>query len=153
MDTRAPILKAVANAVAVLALFPATLMPQSTLAHVLRYVAIAFITFELLLEALQGYHRRRPHWTAQSWRRYLATCAIPLVAFAIVACLLIALDLQLVGEPGSAIRGVFAVISAAFLVVGAIGLVVVIRFLNEGDPSRPFIGPREVFAASSRPGQ
>jgi hypothetical protein len=67
--------------------------------------------------------------------------------------LLVALDLQLVGEPGSAIRGLFAVISVAFLVVGAIGLVVVIRLLNEGEPSSPFIGPRGLFGASSRPGQ
>lgn len=153
MDTRAPIIKAVANAFAVVALLPATLMPQSTLANVLRYVAIAFITFELLLEALQGYRRRRPHWTAQSWRRYLATCAVPVGALAVVACLLIALDLQLVGEPGSAIRGLFAVISAVFLVVGAGGLVVVIRFLTEGEPSRPFIGPRWLFGAFGRPGQ
>lgn len=153
METRVPIVKAVANAAAVCALFPATLMPQSTLANVLRYVAIAYVTFNLLLEALQGYRRRRAHWTAQSWRRYLATCAIPVGAFVVVACLLIALDLQLVGEPGSAIRGLFAVISAVFLVVGAIGLVVVIRFLNEGEPSRPFIGPRAFWGASSRPGQ
>jgi hypothetical protein len=153
MNTRAPIIKAVANAVAVCALLPATLMPESTLANVLRYVAIAYITFNLLLEALRGYRRRRPHWTAQSWHRYLATCAIPVGAFAVVACLLIALELQLVGEPASAIRALFAVITAAFLVVGAIGLVVVIRFLNQGEPSGPFIGPRGLFDASNRPGQ
>lgn len=153
MDTRAPIIKAVANAVAVCALLPATLMPQSTLANMLRYIAIGYITFNLLREAHQGYRRRRPHWTAQSWRRYLATCAIPVGALAVVACLLVALDLQLVGQPGSAIRGVFAVISAAFMVVGAIGLVVVIRLLNEGEPSRPFTGPLGLLDTSSRPGQ
>jgi uncharacterized protein len=95
--------------------------------------------------------RHRSHWTAPSWRRYLATCAIPVGAVAVVACLLIALDLQLVGEPRSVIRGLCAVISAVFLVVGAIGLVVVIRPLNEGEPSRPFIGPRALLARPAGP--
>lgn len=153
MDTRASTFKVIANAVAVCALVPATLMPHSRLANAVRYMGTAYITLSLVLEAVQGYRRRRPHWTAQSWRRYLATCAIPVGALAVVVCLLMALDLRLVGEAGSVTRGLFALISVAFLVVGGIGVVVVIRLLNDGEPSTPFGGPRDLLGAFGRRGR
>jgi hypothetical protein len=50
------------------------------------------------------------------------------------------------------VRGLFAVMSVAVLLIGAVDLVVVIRSLNEGEPSRPFIGPRALWGVSGRPG-
>ena len=140
MNNRTPIIF-VANALAGCALVAANLMPQSSVVSVLRYVALVYLWGGLILLAGWGYFRRRPHWTAQSWRRYLATCAIPVGALVVVACLLMALDRQLVGPAGSLTRTVFAVISVFFLVFGAGGLAVTIVMLHQGDPSKPFSGP------------
>lgn len=132
----------VANGLAMCALVAATMMSPSIAASVLRYVALAYLCGNVLFLAVRGYYRRRPHWTAQSWRSYLVTCAIPVGALAMVACLLVALDQQLVGAPGSIIRVLFAVITTALLVAGAGGVAVVIMLMHAGEPSKPFIGPR-----------
>jgi hypothetical protein len=132
--------KAIVNGVAALVLLVGTLMRGSLLGDVLRYSALAYMTAGLVVMARRGYLRRRPHWTGESWRRYLVTCAIPASALVLLVASLVAHAIRLpaIGAPGSATRGVFAGVTTLCLVVAAAGIAQAAWWLAEGDPSRQF---------------
>jgi|SRR5688572_1713497 len=136
--------RTIGNLLAMAGLFGSSLMPDSLLREGLRYLAFGYILFDLILRARSGYLRRQPHWTSDSWRRYLTACSVPIGALLALVFMVVALDWKLpfVGESRSFTRGVWAAGSLFFMMVGALGLVSVIEWLHEGDPSHQFSLPR-----------
>ena len=68
----------------------------------------------------RGYSRRRPHWTRESWLRYLRLALMPVGAITLLF-LLNAIDISLFGAPRSATRTVWIVIMLAMLLFGGLG--------------------------------
>jgi hypothetical protein len=135
--------RSIGNVLAMLTFVGPGVFPHSTLASVLRYLGIAYITLDLVLRAREGYLRRRPHWTRESWHGYLKLCLIPAGAFLVLAAMMTALELRLpiVGASRSTPRILWAIGTVVFLLVFAVGLVMVIERLSDGEPSRQFEWP------------
>jgi hypothetical protein len=133
-----------ANLLASIILLAPAAWPQSTVASVLRYLGFAYITIDLSLRAREGYLRRRPYWTRESWRGFLKLCLIPAGAFLMMAGMMTALELRfpIVGASRTTPRKLWALSTMFFMLVFVAGLVMVIERLREGDPSRPFEWPR-----------
>lgn len=134
----------VGNFAAVVLIGTASLFRDSWFADWLRYLAFAYILGDLLFRARAGYRRRRPYWTPDSWRRYLTACLVPAGGLLLMAGMMTALEwrLPMVGAARSATRSVWAIGTIVFMFIGAGGLVIVIGWLNEGEPSRQFAVPR-----------
>ena len=101
---------------------------------------IAFFTYFAVwlgLKIRRGYSRRRPHWTRESWHRYLRLAVLPVVAITLLL-LLSSIDISLFGAPQSATRSVWIVIMLAMLFVGGLGLPVAIDWLEKGEPTEQF---------------
>jgi hypothetical protein len=120
--------------------WPHSTFADSTLAAVLRYAGLGYILIDMVLKARAGYLRRRPHWTAHSWRRYLSACAIPAGALLILAAMEAAFEfgLPIAGASQSTQRAWWAAGMMMFGAVGAIGLACAVIWLEEGDPSKQF---------------
>jgi hypothetical protein len=114
---------------------------------------LGYILIDLLLRARAGYLRRRPHWTRESWRRYLAVCAIPIGALLIFAGMMLAFEFRLsvVGEARSTTRAIWTSGMLVFMLIGGVGLAIVVEWLAQGEPSRPFTWPRWREQSSSGP--
>lgn len=136
--------RSIGNLLAMLTLAGPTVFPQSVIASALRYLGFAYITSDLALRAREGYLRRRPHWTRESWRGYLKLCLIPAGALLIMVGMMTAIELRLpiVGASRTTLRALWALGTVFFLVVFAVGLFMVIDRLTDGEPSRPFEWPR-----------
>ena len=132
------------SVVAGVVLVVTTQMAESPLREALWWLAIGYITFDFALQARAGYLRRRPHWTAESWRRFRKACAIPVGGFAVMVAIMMALEWRLpfVGEPRSALRLFWASAVILFMLIGAFGLVAVINWLTAGEASQQFVLPR-----------
>ena len=141
------------NGVAMVAMFLSHLLPPSTFRVVLGSLAGATILTDLLLTAREGYRRRRPYWTADSWRRYLTACAVPVGALVILAGVLAALEFRhpWVGAARSKTRGIWVAGSLVCTLIGAGGLAIAIAWLAQGDPTRQFNWPRSRARSSSGP--
>jgi hypothetical protein len=135
--------RSIGNLLAVVGLMIASVRPDSTLKDVLRYLALGYIAIDMVLRANTGYLRRRPHWTRESWRRYLAACAVPVAALLVLVCMLVALEwrLPIVGAAQSTTRSIWALASVVFLLIGGGGVAAAIEFLFHGDPARQFAWP------------
>ena len=131
--------KGVANLLVMLGLVISTRLPDSALSAGLRYLAMAWICVDLVLQARAGYVSPSP-LTSESWRRYFMACSIPAASFVVTAGMMVALEwrLPVVGTAGSTLRGVWAGVMMAFLVVGAVGLAAAIGWLSSGEASREF---------------
>jgi hypothetical protein len=114
--------------------------PQSTVAAVVKYSALAYLLLDAALTAFAGYRRRRPHWTRESWRRFFRACAIPLVALIVFWGMEAAAEFRLpiVGAARSTQRVIWIAIALVFMIVGAGGLGLAIAWLWEGDASAQF---------------
>ena len=125
-------------------LVAATVMPASTLADAVRYAGLGCITAPLILRTRMGYVRRRPHWTAQSWRRFLLVCSIPITALLMLVAMLFALEwrLPIVGARQSMTRSIWATASVVFMLVGAGGLAIAISWFADGEPSGQLQWPK-----------
>lgn len=130
--------------VASFTLLAPVVFPQSAIASALRYLAFAYITIDLALKTREGYLRRRPYWTRESWRGYLKLCLIPAGALLIMVGMTTAIELRLpvAGAARSTLRMLWALGTVVFLLVFAAGLLMVIERLRDGEPSRPFEWPR-----------
>jgi hypothetical protein len=149
MSTRRSLLSLLASAV----LLAPAVFPQSTIASALRYLGLGYLLIDLTLRAREGYLRRRPYWTRESWRGYFKLCLIPAGALVLLIGMMTALELRLpmVGAARSTARMLWAAGSAFFLIVFAVGLVGVIEKLRDGEPSRQFEWPRWLRRNRSRP--
>ena len=137
-------LRSIGNFLAMLALAGPAIFPQSTVASALRYLGFAYITVDLILRAREGYLRRRPHWTRESWRGFLKLCLIPAGALVILVGMMTAVELRLpiAGASRSMPRALWVFGAVFAMLVFASGLVLVIERLREGEPSRQFEWPR-----------
>jgi hypothetical protein len=110
----------------------------------LRYVGLTYLFVDFVLRIRAGYLRRRPHWTADSWRRYLQACAVPVGALLIVVAALVALDMDLpiVGESRSTLRMLWAMGTGFFIIVGGVGVAIVVGWLTDGEATAQFALPR-----------
>jgi hypothetical protein len=144
--------RSIINLIALMALLAGGVWSHTWFGDGLRYLAFAYFSIDIVLRARAGYLRRRPYWTADSWRRYLLACAVPVVALLIVVCMMAAFEwrLPIVGAARSTARGVWAAVTLVFMFIGAVGLVTVIDWLARGDPSQPFVSPRPRYFATSR---
>ena len=135
----------------VVALNVSTFLPPSTFRAVLGSLAGAIILIDLLLTAREGYRHRRPYWTADSWRRYLTACAVPVGALVILAGMLAALEFRhpWIGPPRSTTRGIWVAGSLVCMLIGAGGLAIAIAWLAQGEPTRQFNWPRWLVRSSS----
>lgn len=136
--------RSIASSVAMLMLVVATVARDAWYSDGLRYVALTYMIGDFLWRIQEGYRRRRPYWTADSWRRYLLACTIPLGAFAMMIAIAVAIDMKLpvVGASRSALRTVWVSGILLGLLVGGVGLSVVVGWLTDGEPSRQFSLPR-----------
>ncbi len=136
--------RTIGNAIAMLGLFVASLLPPSPLEHGLLYLAVSYIFIDILLRARAGYLRRRPHWTRVSWRHFLIACSVPAGALVVFVSMMAAFErrLPIVGAARSTARGIWTVGMMGSMGVGVGGLVVAIAWLAQGDPSRQFALPR-----------
>ena len=132
------------NFLACLSLLGPAVFPHSALASAVRYLGFAYIAIDLVLRAREGYLRRRPHWTRESWRGYRKLCLIPAGAFLVMAAMMTAIELRLpiVGASRSMPRMLWVLGTVLFMLVFAVGLIMVIERLREGEPSRQFEWPR-----------
>ena len=103
----------------------------------------AIISINVFLRVQDGYRRRRPFWSRESWRRYLTASLLPFCAFAIMAAMAVAVDLKLpiTGDGGSFARGMWVAGMLIFMLLGAAGLVIAVEWLHQGEPSRQFVLP------------
>ena len=117
-----------------------TWLPQTSLVQVLRYIAFGFVFLELSLQVRAGYHRRRPHWTRESWRRFLMLAAIPTAAVILLLGFTWAVDLRLpmMGAGGSTLRGLWIGVLLLLLLVAGAGFAIAMSRLMEGEASRQF---------------
>jgi hypothetical protein len=114
--------------------------PGSIAATLVRIAFYSFFPIWLGLKIRTGYSCRRPHWTRESWRRYLRLAVMPVVAIGLAALLLSSRDL--LGAPQSATRMVWFVIMFAMLLFGGLGLITAIEWLERGESSEQFTRTR-----------
>jgi magnesium-transporting ATPase (P-type) len=114
------------------------------LAGGLRVLGWSIMSVGFVLLARTGYLKRRPFWTADSWRRYLLVCSIPVSALLIMAAMMVALEMRLpmVGPPRSGLRSAWIAGTLMFMLVGGGGLAVAMLWLADGEPSRQFTWPQ-----------
>lgn len=136
--------RSIASSVAMLMLVVATVTKDAWYSDGLRYVALTYMIGDFLWRIHAGYRRRRPYWTADSWRRYLLACTVPLGAFAVMIAIAVAIDMKLpfVGASRSALRAAWVSGILLGLLVGGVGLSVVVGWLTDGDASQQFSLPR-----------
>jgi hypothetical protein len=130
--------------IAMLGLFVASRLPDSPFSSLVRYVAVGYIVLDFTLHARAGYRRRRPHWTRDSWRRFLIACSVPTSALVVFVGILAALErrLPIAGTNGSTLRGLWVISLMLCMVVGVGGLVAAIGYLTQGDATQQFPWPR-----------
>lgn len=107
------------------------------------YTFIGYGTIWFGVGVWKGYMLRRPHWTRESWVRYLRLAAMPVVAVAVVLYFS-SFDNRsnALGAPHTATRTFSAVTLTALLLLGAIGLGAAVDWLVRGEPSQQFTRTR-----------
>jgi hypothetical protein len=102
-------------------------------------------------KASTGYLLRKPHWTRESWKRYLRLAAMPIAVLILFFTEVFLFDTKLYdakifrlvfGGPNSLLRSLWIVVDLALMVFGAIGLAAAIDWLNRGEPSEQFTRTR-----------
>ena len=119
--------------------------PTSLAATLASYACLVLFLIWFGSEAWAGYQRRRPHWSRESWRRYLRLAAMPVVAIVLLFIELAFLDPKgtgIFGAPKSMLRIVWMGIDLMLMGFGAIGLSSAVDWLRDGEPSEPFTRTR-----------
>ena len=139
------------SAAAMLLLLGSYFLPESWVSDSIRYFALGYIGFGLILHVIAGYRRRRPFWTGDSWRRYLAASAIPIASLVIMFTMTALVDRghPIAGDNHSTARTIWAAGILVLVLVGAGGLVAMIHALHDGEASEPFSLP--AWARGRRP--
>ena len=124
-------------------------LPQSVLTTPMRYTALALVLVQFAWTAVSGYFIRRPHWTPESWRRFVFACAFPILSLLIGIGMESALEfgLPVVGQARSALRLAWGLGTLAFAMYGVIGFSTALFWLRDGDPSSQFLwSPRRFWS-------
>lgn len=95
------------------------LMPESSARDVLAIVILMMFAAEVLWSLRVGFVRRRPFWSARSWRRGLLIVGVPMLMLAAVVLLPAIVDVSELAGPRSSPSG--KMIRAALLLVGVFG--------------------------------
>jgi len=117
--------------------------PDTLADTISRYASIGYSMTWFGFRIRKGYLLRRPHWTRESWLRYLRLATMPVVAVAVVLYFS-SFDNRsdALGPPHSGLRMVSAVSLTALLLFGAIGLGVALDWMLRGEPSEQFTRTR-----------
>lgn len=130
-------------ALQVLQLLTSRQWSDSTTVTIIRIVSFSYVGVWLGLKILRGCQRRRPHWTLQSWLRYIGLAAMPVLLLALMLFMSsIDTSSSTLGAPGSSTRFVAALTMIAMMISGAIGLIRSIDWLETGEPSEQFTRTR-----------
>jgi hypothetical protein len=94
----------------------------------------------IIWAARTGAVRRRPFWTSEPWRRFLAFCAGCAGSIIVALAMAGAVDLGIYRAVSQAIlfRALWVGFMLAFLTVGTLGLVSALLWFVNGEPSRQF---------------
>ena len=113
--------------------------PGSIGATVIKFLFLSVIPIWLAVKIRTGYLRRKPHWTRDSWLRYLRLAAMPVIAVSLMLYLSsFDMSSNIFGAPRSATRAVFASSEVAMMLLGVAGLIVAMDWLAKGDPAEQF---------------
>ncbi|GMV21331.1 MAG: hypothetical protein AMXMBFR57_12800 [Acidimicrobiia bacterium] len=117
---------------------------DSTAGQVASVTVSVLIMTDLAWQARVGYKRRRPHWTARSWRRFLATAAVPIALLALGVALMFwfEADPTPFGAPGSGARGVFVAGLVVSLIFGVLGSLLSLMWFRYGRPDKQVEWPQ-----------
>ena len=115
-------------------------LPPSVFARALEYAGLGYVTLSIVLTARDGYRRRLPYWTRDSWRRYFRACAIPFGVLVAFLGLTAAQDYRLlvIHPTGQILRSVWIATMLLMLLASVWGLFKSISWLTDGDPSQQF---------------
>lgn len=117
--------------------------PGSAAATVVRIVWFSTVAIWIGLKIRTGYRRRRSHWTRQSWVRYLRLAVMPVVALALVLYWSsFDFSTHTFGAPESATRLVWVGLMLSMMILGALGVIVAIDWMERGEPSTQFTRTR-----------
>jgi hypothetical protein len=117
---------------------------ESTAGHVISVAVSVIVVMDLGWQARVGYKRRRPHWTARSWRRFLAMAAVPIALLALGVALMFwfEADRTPFGEPGSDVRRVFVAGLVVSLIFGLLGSLLSLMWFRYGRPDKQVEWPQ-----------
>jgi len=123
--------------------------PDSSISRVSSWGVFALIVIDMLIKVRSGYLRRRPHWTRESWQRYVIAFVLVVGATLVGLAMAKAVDLRvpITGIARSTARTTWVLTMMVFLFSGAIGIGIVVDRLAAGDPARQFGG---LFARRNR---
>jgi hypothetical protein len=116
-----------------------------SLAHVLvRYAQMVWFLLWFGSKIRRGYQRRKPHWTRDSWIRFFRLAAMPFGALVVFLALVYAFDArpELFGSRGSSVRLMSAFFDIALMLVGVVGVIRALDWLERGEPSEQFTRTR-----------
>src|SRR4051812_32108620 len=110
------------NGLALLALFAAEFLPDSWLKSGIVSAGLSYMAVALVLRARTGYLRRRPYWTPESWRKYLAACSFPVAALLVSIAMMMAVEwhLPIAGVANSDARATWASMLIGLMIVGVL---------------------------------
>lgn len=142
-----------ASVLALGSLIAANALSPSPLATLLRTAVSAYYLIVIFLHVRTGYRRRQPHWTGESWRRYLTAAVIPFLALVGVFAMAAAVDwkLPIAGASRSPLRGVWVGAMMVLMLFAIVGITLVVSWLRDGDPARQFEWPRWLRREPSAP--
>ena len=125
------------NLVAMLFLFASAMVSVPWLADGLRDLALGYLSINILLRAWAGYRPPLSALDARLVARYLRVSSVAVGALVIMVFMMASLEwrLAIVGASQSTIRGLWIAGTLIFMFIGTVGLVAVIEWLNQGDPT------------------
>lgn len=119
------------------------LMPESPARDVLAIVILVLFVADVLWSLRVGYVRRRPHWTARSWRRFVCLFGLPLVSLVTVFVLPAVIDIPaIVGprhSPAGKMAGAASILTFLF---GLIGFFLALFWFKDGRPDKQVEWPQ-----------
>lgn len=111
---------------------------------VVGYAFMACGPIWLAVRIRKGYRLRRPHWTRESWFRYLRLAWMPAAALVVFFALVLLFDYRVIriGNPGSALRRFSIAVDLALMLFGVSGLIRALDWMTDGEPSQQFTRTR-----------
>jgi hypothetical protein len=117
--------------------------PESIGATIVGYLFLSWVVLWLRLTIRDGYLRRKPYWTRDSWLRYGRLAIMPVIALGLVL-FLSSFDMSsnALGAPRSPTRTTWAVIVLAMMLIGVAGLMRALDWMTSGEPATQFTRTR-----------
>lgn len=115
-------------------------VPETPITEALRTTLRLVQPVCLLWWAWVGYLNRRPHWTRESWTRFLLVSLIPLAAISLTLTVATGVDESVawVGEGRSWLRSAWGTVALLGVIVGGGGAGFLLHRLTAGDATTQF---------------